>query len=82
MHITFTSNSACLEFSLATYLHEVPPLFPQRNLLLLTAVLAFGTCGGYTGRNVVSIFCGGSSNETLSATFTYPFRFETNPSLR
>uniref|UniRef100_A0A671T5M5 Synaptophysin-like protein 1 n=1 Tax=Sinocyclocheilus anshuiensis TaxID=1608454 RepID=A0A671T5M5_9TELE len=41
----------------------------------LTAVLAFGTCGGYTGRNVVSIICGGSSNETLSATFTYPFRF-------
>ncbi|XP_026079138.1 synaptophysin-like protein 1 [Carassius auratus] len=41
---------------------------------LLTAVLAFGTCGGYTGRNVVSIFCGGSSNETLSPTFTYPFR--------
>ncbi|XP_016302914.1 synaptophysin-like protein 1 [Sinocyclocheilus anshuiensis] len=40
----------------------------------LTAVLAFGTCGGYTGRNVVSIICGGSSNETLSATFTYPFR--------
>ncbi len=43
--------------------------------LQLMAVLAFGTCGGYTGRNVVSIFCGGSSNETLSATFTYPFRF-------
>ncbi|XP_042594247.1 synaptophysin-like protein 1 [Cyprinus carpio] len=40
----------------------------------LTAVLAFGTCGGYTGRNVVSIICGGSTNETLSATFTYPFR--------
>uniref|UniRef100_A0A673FK55 Uncharacterized protein n=1 Tax=Sinocyclocheilus rhinocerous TaxID=307959 RepID=A0A673FK55_9TELE len=41
---------------------------------LLTAVLAFGTCGGYTGKNVVSIFCGGGSNETLSATLTYPFR--------
>ncbi|KTF83372.1 hypothetical protein cypCar_00022447 [Cyprinus carpio] len=42
----------------------------------LTAVLAFGSCGGYTGRNLVSIFCGGSTNETLSATFTYPFRFD------
>uniref|UniRef100_A0A8C2DU85 Synaptophysin-like 1 n=1 Tax=Cyprinus carpio TaxID=7962 RepID=A0A8C2DU85_CYPCA len=40
----------------------------------LAAVLAFGSCGGYTGRNLVSIFCGGSTNETLSATFTYPFR--------
>lgn len=27
MHILFTSNSACLEFSLAAYLHEVPPFF-------------------------------------------------------
>uniref|UniRef100_A0A671L9U3 Uncharacterized protein n=1 Tax=Sinocyclocheilus anshuiensis TaxID=1608454 RepID=A0A671L9U3_9TELE len=45
------------------------------NLCSLMAVLAFGTCGGYTGKNVVSIFCGGGSNETLSATFTYPFRF-------
>ncbi|XP_077091267.1 synaptophysin-like protein 1 [Siphateles boraxobius] len=40
----------------------------------LTAVLAFGTCGGYTGRNQLSIFCAGGDNETLSVTFTYPFR--------
>ncbi|XP_051546766.1 synaptophysin-like protein 1 [Myxocyprinus asiaticus] len=40
----------------------------------LTAVFAFGTCGGYTGRNVLSIFCDGGGNETLSATFNYPFR--------
>ncbi|XP_067283186.1 synaptophysin-like protein 1 [Pseudorasbora parva] len=40
----------------------------------ITAVLAFATCGGYTGRNVLSIICDGSANETLSVTFTYPFR--------
>ncbi|XP_051976799.1 synaptophysin-like protein 1 [Xyrauchen texanus] len=40
----------------------------------LTAVFAFGTCGGYTGTNVLSIFCDGGGNETLSATFNYPFR--------
>ncbi|XP_051544609.1 synaptophysin-like protein 1 [Myxocyprinus asiaticus] len=40
----------------------------------LTAVFAFGTCGGFTGRNVLSIFCDGGRNETLSATFNYPFR--------
>ncbi|KAK7129629.1 hypothetical protein R3I94_009397 [Phoxinus phoxinus] len=40
----------------------------------LTAVLAFGTCGGYTGTNQLSIFCDGGGNETLTATLTYPFR--------
>ncbi|XP_030643162.1 synaptophysin-like protein 1 [Chanos chanos] len=39
-----------------------------------TAVFAFGSCGGYAGRNVVSVFCGGGVNETLNATFSYPFR--------
>ncbi|XP_056101337.1 synaptophysin-like protein 1 [Rhinichthys klamathensis goyatoka] len=40
----------------------------------LTAVVAFGTCGGYTGRTQLSIFCAGGDNETLTATLTYPFR--------
>lgn len=39
-----------------------------------TAVIAFATCGGYSGRNVISIFCDGNRNETLSASFSYPFR--------
>ncbi|KAL7828286.1 hypothetical protein AOLI_G00314380 [Acnodon oligacanthus] len=41
----------------------------------LTAVFAFGSCGGYSGRNVISLFCSSGSNETLDATFSYPFRF-------
>ncbi|XP_023694084.1 synaptophysin-like protein 1 isoform X1 [Paramormyrops kingsleyae] len=40
----------------------------------LMAVLAFGCCAGYVGRNVASIFCGGGRNETLNVTFSYPFR--------
>ncbi|KAL6459538.1 hypothetical protein MHYP_G00312970 [Metynnis hypsauchen] len=40
----------------------------------LTAVFAFGSCGGYSGRNVISLFCSSGSNETLDATFSYPFR--------
>ncbi|KAG7454557.1 hypothetical protein MATL_G00260940 [Megalops atlanticus] len=39
----------------------------------LTAVFSFGSCGGFIGRNVVSVFCSGG-NATLDATFTYPFR--------
>ncbi|XP_060759824.1 synaptophysin-like protein 1 [Neoarius graeffei] len=38
------------------------------------ALFAFGCCGGYNGRNVISLFCGGGKNETLNATFAYPFR--------
>ncbi|XP_056604443.1 synaptophysin-like protein 1 [Triplophysa dalaica] len=40
----------------------------------LAAVLAFGTCGGYSGRNVLSISCDGNSTETLPVIFSYPFR--------
>lgn len=49
------------------------PLGFVKVLEWITAVLAFGTCGGFSGRNVLSVFCDGS-NETLTATFTYPFR--------
>lgn len=45
----------------------------------LTAIFAFGSCGGYSGRNIVSIFCGGERNETLNATFNYPFRLNHVP---
>ncbi|KPP63659.1 synaptophysin-like protein 1-like [Scleropages formosus] len=38
------------------------------------AVFAFATCGGYAGRNVVSVYCSEGANGTLSATFSYPFR--------
>ncbi|KAL7882383.1 hypothetical protein SRHO_G00000410 [Serrasalmus rhombeus] len=40
----------------------------------LTAVFAFGSCGGYSGQNVISLFCSSGSNATLEATFSYPFR--------
>ncbi|XP_066525049.1 synaptophysin-like protein 1 [Hoplias malabaricus] len=40
----------------------------------LTAVFAFGSCSGYSGKNVITLFCGGGSNETLEASFAYPFR--------
>ncbi|KAF4079436.1 hypothetical protein AMELA_G00178070 [Ameiurus melas] len=38
------------------------------------ALFAFGCCGGYTGMNVISLICGDGKNETLNATFSYPFR--------
>ncbi|KAF7694137.1 synaptophysin-like protein 1 [Silurus meridionalis] len=38
------------------------------------ALFAFACCGGYSGRNVISVFCGNEKNETLNATFSYPFR--------
>ncbi|KAL0962672.1 hypothetical protein UPYG_G00343810 [Umbra pygmaea] len=40
----------------------------------LTAIFAFGSCGGYSGKNIVSLFCSEGRNETLNATFSYPFR--------
>ncbi|KAB5542041.1 hypothetical protein PHYPO_G00086870 [Pangasianodon hypophthalmus] len=39
-----------------------------------TALFAFGCCSSYSGRNVISLFCGNGTNETLNATFAYPFR--------
>ncbi|XP_010901535.3 synaptophysin-like protein 2 [Esox lucius] len=40
----------------------------------LTAALAFGSCGGYSGTNAVTISCGENRSETLIATVNYPFR--------
>ncbi|XP_043964522.1 synaptophysin-like protein 1 [Gambusia affinis] len=45
----------------------------------LTAIFAFGSCGGFSGTNVVSLFCGGGINETLDANFHYPFRLSQVP---
>lgn len=45
----------------------------------LTAIFAFGSCGGYSGRNIISIFCGDGRNETLNANFHYPFRLSQVP---
>uniref|UniRef100_A0A8D3CMH8 Synaptophysin-like 1 n=1 Tax=Scophthalmus maximus TaxID=52904 RepID=A0A8D3CMH8_SCOMX len=39
----------------------------------LTAIFAFGSCGGFSGRNIISLFCGDGGNETLTANFHYPF---------
>ncbi|GAA6070908.1 synaptophysin-like protein 1 [Tachysurus ichikawai] len=38
------------------------------------ALFAFGCCGGYSGRNVITLFCDEAKNETLNVTFAYPFR--------
>ncbi|XP_036373939.1 synaptophysin-like protein 1 [Megalops cyprinoides] len=40
----------------------------------LAAIFAFASCGGYSGRTVVSLFCREGKNETLDTTFAYPFR--------
>lgn len=40
----------------------------------LTAIFAFGGCGGFFGRNIVTVLCGDGTNETLNADFQYPFR--------
>ncbi|XP_075967699.1 synaptophysin-like protein 1 isoform X1 [Anarhichas minor] len=45
----------------------------------LTAIFAFGCCGGYSGKNIVSLFCGDGRNETLDANFHYPFRLSQVP---
>ncbi|KAM9467631.1 synaptophysin-like protein 1 [Clarias gariepinus] len=39
-----------------------------------TAVFAFGCCSSFSGRIVISLFCANGTNETVSATFSYPFR--------
>ncbi|XP_061662748.1 synaptophysin-like protein 1 isoform X2 [Syngnathoides biaculeatus] len=46
---------------------------------LLTAIFAFGSCGGFVAKNIVSIFCGDGRNETLTASFHYPFRLSEVP---
>ncbi|XP_061662747.1 synaptophysin-like protein 1 isoform X1 [Syngnathoides biaculeatus] len=45
----------------------------------LTAIFAFGSCGGFVAKNIVSIFCGDGRNETLTASFHYPFRLSEVP---
>ncbi|KAJ3612595.1 hypothetical protein NHX12_020863 [Muraenolepis orangiensis] len=53
------------------------PLCIMKLVEWLIAVVAFGTCGSYSGSNVVSVFCGNETNgtiETLTAAFSYPFR--------
>ncbi|XP_063357471.1 synaptophysin-like protein 1 isoform X2 [Pelmatolapia mariae] len=45
----------------------------------LTAIFAFGCCGGFSGKNVICILCGDDSNETLSAMYQYPFRLSQFP---
>ncbi|CAG12086.1 unnamed protein product, partial [Tetraodon nigroviridis] len=39
----------------------------------LTAIFAFGSCGGFSGKNIVTVLCGDGSNQTLDANFHYPF---------
>lgn len=45
----------------------------------LTAIFAFGSCGGFSGTNVVTLLCGNGRNETLDAIFHYPFRLSQFP---
>ncbi|XP_063073973.1 synaptophysin-like protein 1 [Engraulis encrasicolus] len=54
------------------------PLGFIRILEWFTAVFAFGSCGGYSGQNVISLDCTDGDNTTeavnLTAEFFYPFR--------
>ncbi|XP_008314008.1 synaptophysin-like protein 1 [Cynoglossus semilaevis] len=45
----------------------------------LTAIFSFGSCGGFSGTNIVSIFCSDGSNQTLNANYHYPFRLSQVP---
>ncbi|MGH0128634.1 UNVERIFIED_CONTAM: hypothetical protein FKN15_037394 [Acipenser sinensis] len=38
------------------------------------AIFAFATCGGYSGKSVISVFCRDGPNATLNANFSYPFK--------
>ncbi|XP_063052076.1 synaptophysin-like protein 1 [Engraulis encrasicolus] len=41
----------------------------------LTSIFAFGSCGSFSGQNIITLFCGaGLRNETLNVTIHYPFR--------
>lgn len=50
------------------------PLAFIRVLEWFTAVFAFGSCGGYSGKNVITLNCTEGANQTLTAAFSYPFR--------
>ncbi|XP_072311009.1 synaptophysin-like protein 1 [Eucyclogobius newberryi] len=45
----------------------------------LTAIFAFGSVGGFSGSNIITLLCGDGRNETLSADFHYPFRLSQIP---
>ncbi|KAM8910105.1 synaptophysin-like protein 1 [Spinachia spinachia] len=45
----------------------------------LTAIFAFGSCCGYSGKNIISLVCGDGTNDTLDAEFHYPFRLSQVP---
>nr|XP_010788352.1 PREDICTED: uncharacterized protein LOC104961717 [Notothenia coriiceps] len=45
----------------------------------LTAIFAFGSCSGFSGKNIMSLFCGDGRNDTLDANFHYPFRLSAVP---
>ncbi|KAI4803262.1 synaptophysin-like protein 1 [Pseudochaenichthys georgianus] len=45
----------------------------------LTAIFAFGSCSGFSGKNVMSLLCGDGRNDTLDANFHYPFRLSAVP---
>ncbi|KAJ0012451.1 hypothetical protein NQD34_016785 [Periophthalmus magnuspinnatus] len=45
----------------------------------LTAIFAFGSVGGFSGTNIITLLCGDGKNETLSANFHYPFRLSQIP---
>ncbi|XP_033889239.1 synaptophysin-like protein 1 isoform X1 [Acipenser ruthenus] len=38
------------------------------------AIFAFATCGGYSGKSVISVFCRDGPNATLNVNFSYPFK--------
>ncbi|KAK5896119.1 hypothetical protein CgunFtcFv8_009753 [Champsocephalus gunnari] len=45
----------------------------------LTAIFAFGSCSGFSGKNIMSLLCGDGRNDTLDANFHYPFRLSAVP---
>ncbi|XP_034382307.1 synaptophysin-like protein 1 isoform X2 [Cyclopterus lumpus] len=81
-------TNSCLGLLKETHCHhgDAPVFFcffcldrPGLNDLLLTAIFAFGSCGGYSGKNIVSLFCDDGRDETLDANFHYPFRLSQVP---
>ncbi|MGH0150378.1 UNVERIFIED_CONTAM: hypothetical protein FKN15_020500 [Acipenser sinensis] len=44
------------------------------SVLLIFAIFAFATCGGYSGKSVISVFCRDGPNATLNVNFSYPFK--------
>ncbi|XP_004839735.2 synaptophysin-like protein 1 isoform X2 [Heterocephalus glaber] len=40
----------------------------------IAAIFSFATCGGFKGKTEILVSCNGTKNETVTATFGYPFR--------